>query len=53
MIWIPTPEGEALYQALADGGGERAALVGEIARQRGPGLTDSAGSALTLLVSPG
>jgi len=23
MIWIPTSEGEALYQALADGGRER------------------------------
>ena len=30
MIWIPTPEGEALYQALADGGAERAAF--ELAR---------------------
>jgi hypothetical protein len=26
MIWIPTPEGEALYQALADGGCERPAF---------------------------
>jgi hypothetical protein len=23
MIWIPTPEGEAVYQALADGSSER------------------------------
>ncbi|MGH6895339.1 MAG: hypothetical protein ACREJ5_02155 [Geminicoccaceae bacterium] len=23
MIWIPTPEGEAIHQALADGGRER------------------------------
>jgi hypothetical protein len=26
MIWIPTPEGEALYQALASGGRERPAF---------------------------
>jgi hypothetical protein len=26
LIWIPTSEGEALYQALADGGDEQAAL---------------------------
>jgi hypothetical protein len=26
MIWIPTPEGEALYQALADSGREHAAF---------------------------
>jgi hypothetical protein len=26
MIWIPTPEGEALYQALVSGGRERPAF---------------------------
>jgi hypothetical protein len=26
LIWIPTAEGEAVYQALADGAGERAAF---------------------------
>jgi hypothetical protein len=26
MVWVPTPKGEALYQALADGGRERSSF---------------------------